>query len=174
MINPKLTASQLGRSSIINVPDIVSPKDRSRMMAGISGKDTQPELSIRRALHALGFRYRIHNKNLPGKPDIALARFKAVIQINGCFWHAHNCHLFKWPSTRKQFWKTKITDNKERDARNAISLEKAGWRILTIWECALKGRTRRPLKEVVSTTAEWLEFGQFDMEIEGKRQVEKK
>lgn len=143
-------------------------------MALIRGKDTQPELSIRRALHALGFRYRIHDKNLPGKPDMALARFKAVIQINGCFWHAHNCHLFKWPSTRKQFWQNKIKGNKERDARNAISLEKAGWRILTIWECALKGRTRRLLKEVVCSTAEWLESEQSDMEIKGKRQAEKK
>lgn len=151
--------------------DIVSPKDRSRMMAGIRGKDTQPELAIRKALHALGFRYRIHVKQLPGKPDLAFFRFNAIIQINGCFWHAHKCHLFKWPSTRKEFWRKKISCNKERDVRNHNTLKKAGWRVLTIWECALKGRTRKPIDDVVNTAAEWLISGQSDMKIEGKRRT---
>lgn len=136
-------------------------------MAGIRGKDTQPEMSVRKALHARGFRYRIHDKRLIGKPDMTFPRFKAVIEINGCFWHRHRCHLFKWPSSRKEFWKDKISKNRERDIKNHKALEKAGWRILTIWECALKGRTRRPLKDVVDTAAEWLESACANMEITG-------
>jgi DNA mismatch endonuclease (patch repair protein) len=153
--------------------DIVSPKDRSRMMAGIRGKDTQPELAVRKALHALGFRYRIHEKRLPGKPDMVFRRYKAVIEINGCFWHRHGCHLFKWPSTRKEFWQKKISGNRERDIRNHEALKNNGWRILTIWECALKGRTRRPLEDVVKKVAKWLVSGKSDMEIEGIKKLTK-
>lgn len=137
------------------------------MMAGIRGKNTQPELAIRKALHALGFRYRIHNKRLPGKPDMTFPRYGAVIEINGCFWHRHNCHLFKWPSTRKVFWQKKISGNRERDIRNHEALGKRGWRILTIWECALKGRTKRPFKDVVNKASDWLVSGKSDKEIEG-------
>lgn len=139
------------------------------MMAGIRSKDTQPELAIRKALHALGFRYRIHDKRLPGKPDMAFPRYMAVIEINGCFWHRHNCHLFKWPSTRKEFWQKKISGNRERDIRNHETLKIQGWRIMTVWECALKGRTRRSLEDVVNKTAKWLVSGKSDMEIEGSK-----
>lgn len=153
--------------------DIVSPKDRSRMMAGISSKDTQPELIVRKGLHARGLRYRLYDKRLPGKPDMVFTRFKAIIEINGCFWHAHNCHLFKWPSSRKKFWREKISSNKKRDARNHKALEKAGWRVLTIWECALKGRARRPLKHVVDMAAEWLKSGYGSVKIEGVKNATK-
>lgn len=142
-------------------------------MAGIRGKDTKPELAIRKALHALGFRYRIHDKRLPGKPDMAFPRYKAIIEINGCFWHGHNCHLFKWPSTRKEFWQKKISGNAERDIRNRVALKKKGWRILTIWECALKGRTRRPLEQVVLKVVKWLGSGKSDMELEGIKKTAK-
>lgn len=136
-------------------------------MAGIRGKDTRPELAIRKALHALGFRYRLHDRRLPGRPDLVLPRYRAVILVNGCFWHGHDCHLFKWPSTHKEFWKEKISGNSARDIKNHEALAKAGWRVLTIHECALKGRTRKPLQEVVSTAAKWLKSGHSDCDIEG-------
>lgn len=100
-------------------------------------------------------------------------RYKAVIEINGCFWHRHGCHLFKWPSTRKEFWQKKISGNRERDIRNHEALKNNGWRILTIWECALKGRTRRPLEDVVKKVAKWLVSGKSDMEIEGIKKLTK-
>ena len=150
-----------------NLPDIVDKATRSRMMAGIKGKNTKPELMIRRGLHRLGFRFRLHDKRLPGNPDIAFPKYRAVIQVQGCFWHGHNCHLFKLPSTRKEFWKAKITGNSERDARNLQALEKIGWRALMIWECALKSPTRLPIDEVLMETSNWLNDGTGSKNITG-------
>jgi DNA mismatch endonuclease, patch repair protein len=150
------------------VTDVVDKKSRSRMMSGIRGKDTKPELIIRKALFRKGFRYKLHDKSLPGKPDLVLPKYDAVIFINGCFWHQHNCHLFKWPSTRPQFWKSKINRNKEVDRRNYKQLKKDGWWILTIWECALKGKTRRPLEAVIDKTVNWLEYETRDKQIQGR------
>ena len=147
--------------------DVVSPEKRSEMMSGIRGKDTKPELLIRKSLHARGFRYRLHDSKLPGKPDLAFPRYKAVIEIHGCFWHGHDCHLFKWPSSRKAFWKEKITGNIDRDRKNHAALEQLGWRILTIWECALKGKTRKSLDDVIEQTASWLRSGKSNSEITG-------
>lgn len=126
------------------------------MMAGIRGKNTKPELIIRRGLHSLGYRFRLHDKRLPGKPDLVFPMYHAVIQVQGCFWHGHDCHLFKWPSTRQDFWKAKITGNRERDARNLAALGEFGWRTLNIWECALKGSTRLPVDEVLTDASRWL------------------
>ena len=147
--------------------DIVSPEKRSTMMAGIRGKDTKPELIIRKALHARGFRYRLHDKNLPGKPDMVFPRYKTIIMVNGCFWHGHDCHLFRWPSTRKDFWRKKITRNREKDEENIHALAKEGWQTLTIWECALKGRTKRPLDEVLNIVSTWIVSGRANKEIRG-------
>ena len=101
--------------------DVVSKEKRSKMMSGIRYKDTKPEIIIRKALHAKGFRYSLHNNKLPGKPDIVLPKYNAIIFIHGCFWHQHNCHLFKWPSTRPEFWQNKISGNKERDKQNILN-----------------------------------------------------
>jgi DNA mismatch endonuclease (patch repair protein) len=98
--------------------DIVDSKTRSRMMSGIKGKNTKPEILIRSLLHRNGFRFRIHEKNLPGKPDIVLKRYQAVIFVHGCFWHRHLCHLFKWPKTRPDFWRDKINKNVINDQNN--------------------------------------------------------
>lgn len=136
--------------------DIVPPETRSRMMSGIRGKNTKPELAIRRGLHRRGFRFLLHDKRLPGKPDLVFPRYQAVILVHGCFWHGHNCHLFKWPSTRKKFWHDKITGNREVDARNESALYEAGWRIGIVWECALKGKTRLPAESVISICQTWL------------------
>ena len=137
-------------------------------MSGIQGRNTRPEILIRKALFARGFRYRLHDKRLPGKPDLVFPRYRAVIQIHGCFWHGHDCHLFKWPSTRPEFWRQKIHSNVERDTRNQQKLLDAGWRTLVIWECTLKGRLRRDFQELVSDAATWLVNGANQAEISSK------
>lgn len=136
--------------------DVVDPATRSRMMSGIKGKDTKPELVIRRGLHALGFRYRLHDSRLPGKPDLVLPKWNAVIFVHGCFWHKHNCHLFKWPSSRKEFWKNKIEKNVARDVVAIDSLKQENWRVLIVWECALKGKGRKLEKTLTEEIAAWI------------------
>ncbi len=148
--------------------DIVNKVIRSRMMAGIAGKNTKPEIVIRKALHCIGFRFKLHCADLPGKPDIVFPKYAAIILINGCFWHRHNCHMFRWPSTHKSFWRKKLLANRARDERNRASYKELGWKVLIIWECALKGKTRRPLSEVVNTAANWLKFGSRSTEIIGR------
>lgn len=137
--------------------DIVSPETRSKMMAGIKGKDTKPEMILRKGLHGLGFRYRLHDRNLPGKPDIVFPRYKAVIFAHGCFWHGHSCHLFKWPSSNEEFWHTKIERNMEVDRQNIIRLQELGWRTGIVWECALKGKYKINREEVIELCAQWLQ-----------------
>ncbi|WP_189420384.1 very short patch repair endonuclease [Cellvibrio zantedeschiae] len=149
--------------------DIVDKSKRSSMMAGIKNKDTKGELLIRRGLYKLGFRYQLHRKDLPGRPDLVFPKFNSVIFVNGCFWHVHNCHLFKWPSSRPEFWKEKINSNKIRDEVNLEKLTKLGWKVLVIWECALKGKTRRNLDEVIHTAANWIQYDSQNAEIEGKK-----
>lgn len=149
--------------------DVVDKQKRTAMMSGIRGKNTSGELLIRKALHARGFRYQLHRKDLPGKPDLVFPKFKALIFINGCFWHAHSCHLFKWPSTRPEFWRTKITQNHRRDQRNFQECIELGWKVLVIWECAFKGKTKRPLTEVVHTAENWLLYDSQSAEISGRK-----
>lgn len=147
--------------------DIVSTSVRSRMMAGIKGKSTRPELAIRSALHRRGFRFRLHRKDLPGKPDLVFAGRNAVIFVHGCFWHGHDCHLFRWPKSREDFWREKIGKNIERDRRQRQTLTEAGWRIGTVWECALKGKTRLPFDSVVDRCAMWLKSDTKVLEVSG-------
>ncbi|MBJ7485186.1 very short patch repair endonuclease [Brevundimonas sp.] len=147
--------------------DVVDPATRSRMMSGIRGKNTKPELMIRKALHARGFRYRIHCKDMPGNPDLCLPKHRAVIFVHGCFWHGHGCHLFKWPKTRPDFWKTKIERNCSVDAAALLRLAEAGWRVATIWECALKGKRRLQLEDVVASLGRWLRSDEPGLKIEG-------
>ena len=149
------------------MPDVVDKATRSRMMEGIGAKNTRPELVIRRGLHHLGFRFLLHDKRLPGKPDLVLPKYRAVIQVQGCFWHGHECALFKWPSTRQDFWRRKITGNRERDQRNLLALTDLGWRCLTIHEGARKGRGRLPLDGVLRWTADWLRLGAASTDIGG-------
>lgn len=140
--------------------DIVSKAVRSKMMSGIKGINTQPEKFLRSWLHHAGFRFRIHTKNLPGKPDIVLPRYHAAILVHGCFWHGHGCSLFKWPSTRREFWEAKIKGTCERDVRKIAELKKLGWRVAVMWECELRRISKgneKPLQEL----AMWL--------LEGKK-----
>ena len=150
--------------------DIVDSATRSRIMAGIRGKDTKPEIEIRKKLFVLGYRYRLHDSKLPGKPDLILPKYNTVIFINGCFWHAHDCALFKWPSSRKKFWKTKLTRNREKDCENIESLKKLGWRILIVWECSFRGAGKNREKEIcaiIQKTVKWLNSGSRYREIKG-------
>nr|WP_272493111.1 very short patch repair endonuclease [Pseudomonas sp. LS.1a] len=136
--------------------DIVDPVTRSRMMSGIKGKNTSPELVIRKALHARGFRFRIHTTHLPGKPDLILPKFRAAIFVHGCFWHGHNCRYFKTPKTRTEFWMDKIEKNKVRDAIQIAKLNEAGWRTLIIWECAIRKMKSENSITLIDTVAAWL------------------
>ena len=148
--------------------DITIPEKRSSMMSGIKSKNTRSELLIRKGLHRMGFRYQLHRKDLPGKPDLVFPKHHSVVFINGCFWHAHGCHIFKWPSTRVEFWKEKIGANKIRDERNIQACIAMGWKVLVIWECALKGKFRCNPNEVIHTTANWLLYDSQSAEIIGK------
>ena len=119
--------------------DVFTKQQRSAVMRSVKGADTQPELRVRRYLHALGFRYSLHAKDLPGKPDIVLVRWGTVVFVHGCFWHGHpGCPRSALPTTRREYWREKIARNRKRDARNARALRSAGWRVLTIWECRIR------------------------------------
>lgn len=146
--------------------DVVTPETRSRMMAGIRGKDTKPELLIRSALHRAGFRFRLHQASLPGKPDLVLPRYRAVIFVHGCFWHGHGCHLFRWPGTREAFWREKIGRNIARDSRQMADLAGAGWRVAVVRECAIKGRTRLPVTDIAEILGLWLRSNEKTLEIQ--------
>jgi len=125
-------------------------------MAGIRGKNTKPELIICKALHARGFRYQLHSKQLPGKPDLVFPKYKAAIFINGCFWHGHDCSLFKLPATRTEFWQDKISGNKSRDLVKAAELESLGYRVLTVWECMTRNKKEINLNELIEIVADWI------------------
>ena len=125
-------------------------------MAAIRATDTKPELLVRRALHARGFRYRLHVRTLSGKPDLVFPRHKAVVFVHGCFWHGHECSLFRWPGTREAFWRDKIGRNRQRDAYACNWLRAKGWRIAIVWECALKGKNRLPFAETIDSLARWI------------------
>lgn len=147
--------------------DVVDRAKRSLMMSGIRGKNTRPEIIVRSGLHRLGFRFRLHTSSLPGKPDLVFPKFRAIILVNGCFWHGHDCHLFKWPATRSGFWRGKISRNMARDRENLEIYDRYKWRVLVIWECALKGKNKRNSEEVVSTAASWLQSSEPFGEIRG-------
>jgi len=129
------------------------------MMAGIRSKNTKPELLMRKALHRLGFRYRLHDHKLPGKPDLVFPKYGSVLFVNGCFWHGHDCHLFKMPKTRTDFWRNKIETNRRRDATVRAQLDRLGIRHRTIWECDLKNRDIDHIDRIVHDCANWIEQG---------------
>jgi DNA mismatch endonuclease (patch repair protein) len=133
--------------------DIHNKATRSYNMSRIKATDTKPEMLVRRFLHANGIRYRLHNKNLPGKPDLTLTKLRTVIFVNGCFWHGHKgCKYFVMPKTRIQWWKEKIEETKRRDLKSMIELKEIGWDIMIIWECDLKPEKReRKLGNLLKT-----------------------
>lgn len=119
--------------------DVVDRLTRSRMMAGISGKNTRPERKVRQLLHAMGFRFRLHSRHLPGRPDIVLPKWRLAIFVHGCFWHSHaRCRYAVTPKSNREFWIPKLAANVRRDRDNLRALWKEGWRTIVVWECALK------------------------------------
>jgi DNA mismatch endonuclease (patch repair protein) len=119
-----------------------SAESRSALMSRIGGKNTAPEMEIRRLLHALGYRFRVQRRDLPGRPDIVFPSRRKVIFVNGCFWHAHGCKIGKPPKSRIEYWGPKLEANRERDARNKTKLRGAGWKLLTIWQCQIRNLPR--------------------------------
>ncbi|MCY1501346.1 Very short patch repair protein [compost metagenome] len=148
--------------------DTLTPEQRKRNMRSIRGKDTRPEMLIRRGLHAAGLRYRLHVRDLPGRPDIVLPRHRVAILVHGCFWHGHNCSLFRAPRTHGEFWAAKIQSNRLRDARDLSVLLESGWRVLTIWECSLKGRGRQPLPAIIASAVGFVRGSNVSGCLEGK------
>lgn len=135
-------------------------------MSGIRGRNTRPEVLVRSILHRQGFRFRLHVRDLPGKPDIVLPRYHAAIFIHGCFWHGHDCPLFKWPATRPEFWCGKIERNRSNDSKAREGLLAAGWRVGIVWECSIRGRGKN-IENVASCLAAWLRSEKNFVEIRG-------
>lgn len=136
------------------------------MMAGIKGKNTQPEILVRKALFAEGYRFRLHRKNLPGSPDVVLPGRKIAIFVNGCFWHAHTgCRLAKTPGTRSEFWLKKLEQNKIRDRLAIDTLLDLGWRVLVVWECFI--REQPDLRCIGSAIKHWIESEELRSELSG-------
>jgi DNA mismatch endonuclease, patch repair protein len=133
-------------------------------MSGIRSKDTAPEKLIRTALHRRGFRFRLHVRDLPGKPDIVFPRYRAVIFVHGCFWHGHDCPFFRLPKTRPEFWRTKIQTNQTNDDRAIVALQHLGWRVAVVWECATRAAKNDP-DQIVSLLAQWLPGGEPYLEV---------
>ncbi len=132
------------------MPDVHSRAVRSKNMAAIRGKDTRPEVVVRKYLFSQGFRYRKNDSGLPGKPDIVLPKYHTVIFVNGCFWHHHDCRYFVWPKNNAEFWKEKISRNVERDNANVEKLIESGWHVIIIWECKLKNNSEDTLSGLVN------------------------
>jgi DNA mismatch endonuclease, patch repair protein len=147
--------------------DVLTAEQRRLNMSRIRSKDTKPEMQMRRGLHAAGLRYRLHAPSLPGTPDIVFPRYRAVLLIHGCFWHGHNCVLFKIPATRAEFWAKKIAGNRARDERTAEALKDAGWRVLTVWECTLRGPVRRPLEAVINSCVAFIKGNTSQADLSG-------
>jgi DNA mismatch endonuclease (patch repair protein) len=129
--------------------DVLSAQQRSFNMSRIRGRDTKPELLLRRGLHARGFRFRLHRRDLPGRPDLVFPGRRAVIFVHGCFWHGHDCPMCQLPATRADFWRKKIEGNRARDQAAASALAAAGWRVLIVWECAVRGPARKAPSSVL-------------------------
>ena len=137
-------------------------------MASIRATNTKPEKQIRCGLHRLGYRYRLNDKLLPGKPDLVFPKYNAVVFVHGCFWHRHECHLFKWPETRMTFWRDKLNGNAERDRRVRKELKASGWRVCVVWECSMKGKRKHSLDELFSRCSAWLTSDATNLEISGR------
>lgn len=157
MPDPRLTSGR----------DPLTPEQRRLNMSRVRGKDTKPELMIRRALHAAGMRYRLHGAKLPGRPDIVFPAQRAVVFVHGCFWHGHHCPMFRLPATRTEFWSEKIGKNQVRDAATVSALSSLGWRVFTVWECALRGPARRELSDVAEETRAFVDSESPSGELEG-------
>lgn len=142
--------------------DTVTKEVRSQIMGRVRSKDTKPELQLRKALFARGLRYRLHSSELPGKPDLVFPRHKAVVFIHGCLWHWHGCNRSRMPNTNAEYWQAKIARNQMRDRANLAALTAIGWRVLTVWECAIKAKS---LDAVADEAAAWVRSGRNGVQV---------
>ncbi len=136
--------------------DVVDSETRSRMMAGIRNRNTRPEIHVRKLLHARGYRYRLGSTGIPGKPDIVLPKYRVVVFVHGCFWHGHQCEIFRWPKSNQKFWRTKIGGNMRRDQANLDRLIREGWSVLTVWECVLRHSTESQIASKLDRASQWI------------------
>lgn len=134
--------------------DSLTPEQRSAQMSRIRGSNTKLEVLVRKGLHARGLRYRLGGAKLPGRPDIVLPKYRTVVFVHGCFWHGHDCPLYRLPKTRPAFWADKIGKNRVRDLRVTAELEALGWRVLTVWECSLRGKAASEQASLLDHLAE--------------------
>lgn len=149
--------------------DVLTSEQRRLNMSHIRGRDTKPEMLIRRELHGRGLRYRLHDRTLQGCPDLVFPRYRAVIFIHGCFWHMHRCSLSKVPTTRRDFWIKKLESNVNRDKNALSALQNEGWRVLIVWECALRGPGSKELIELFTSIDSYIREGNTSLlEIVGK------
>ena len=155
------------RLGVLKLADSVDPVTRSRMMASVRSRDTGPEVVIRKSLHKRGFRYRTNDSKLPGRPDIVFPKYRAAVLVHGCFWHGHDCSLFRMPGTRREFWADKLRQNRERDEKVRQALHETGWRCLTVWECALRGPEKRDFAALIEEVAHWVTTGGIVCELRG-------
>lgn len=145
--------------------DVVDKATRSRMMAGIRGSNTGPELALRKELHARGFRYRLHVSALPGRPDLVFPKYRAAVLVHGCFWHRHaGCRYTTTPTSNATFWSAKFAVNVARDKRNLFSLQDASWRTAVVWECQIRNDPRTAADDL----AQWLQSNELQIEIPGR------
>lgn len=148
--------------------DFVDPKKRSKMMSSVRGRNSRLEVALRHELHKLGFRYRLYRKDLPGKPDLTMARYRSVVLFNGCFWHQHGCTRSTLPASNTAWWRAKLQANIQRDRDNIAALRKLGWKVLVVWECSIRGRGQilhKAIKRVASLTRTFLISGMPYAEI---------
>lgn len=136
--------------------DSLTPEQRSAQMSRIRGSNTKLEVLVRKGLHARGLRYRLGGAKLPGRPDIVLPKYRTAVFVHGCFWHGHDCPLYRLPKTRPEFWADKIGRNRARDHRVTSELEAMSWRVLTVWECSLRGKTASEQASLLDHLAEIL------------------
>jgi DNA mismatch endonuclease, patch repair protein len=151
--------------------DIVTPAVRSRMMSTVRSKNTKGELVLRKRLTALGYHYRLHRRDLPGTPDLVFPGRRAVIFFHGCFWHWHGCSLFRMPSSNAAFWAQKLMRNVDCDARAKRKLIRSGWRVLEVWECAIRGAREEEIDGVVAKIDGWLQNGKSSRQLPFARKV---
>jgi DNA mismatch endonuclease, patch repair protein len=149
--------------------DVLTQEQRRLNMSRIRARNTKPELLLRSGLHGRGLRFRLHRRDLPGCPDLVFPRFRTVIFVHGCFWHRHQCHLFKMPQTRPDFWRKKIEANVARDKLVIARLHHQKWRVLVIWECAIRGKRRLEIERVLDVTEAFLLGAKGLASVTGRR-----
>ena len=145
--------------------DVLTPEQRRKCMSAVRRENTKPEMMLRSTLHRSGLRYRVHGKKLPGSPDLVFPSFNAVIFVHGCFWHSHGCYKTTVPKTRRTFWEDKLQTNRERDVRSVRSLHEMGWRVMIVWECAVRGKIPLPSSVIADSVKKWLHSSELLTEL---------